>query len=32
VTVLGLWLAAGLVLVLLGALVTRRGAAHGTDR
>ncbi len=32
VTVLSLWLAAGLVLVLLGALVTRRGAAHGADR
>jgi len=32
VTVLSLWLAAGLVLMLLGALVTRRGAAHGADR
>ena len=31
VTVLSLWLAAGLVLMLLGALVTRRGAAHGAD-
>ena len=32
VTVLSLWLGAGLLLILLGGLVTRRGAAHGADR